>query len=98
MRKVNILYKKPNEFPVEMIIDDELENYQELVEGYIEVFPISDNFVIVCNEEGKLRGMKENVIVNGELIVGPVIFVGANEEGDFVDCPISLEDLIRSSI
>lgn len=37
-----------------------LEELQQLVGGYIEVMPLSDGVVLVCNEEGKIDGSKEN--------------------------------------
>ena len=36
-------------------VEDKLEVYQELVDGYIEVYPLTENLIIVINEEGKLR-------------------------------------------
>ena len=44
------------------IIDvaNEYESLQELVNGYIEIVMLTENIVLVCNEEGKLLGLKPN--------------------------------------
>lgn len=96
MSKINIVYKLPGMMPVNMTIEDELEYYQTLVNGYIEVFDLYTfpDTVIICNEEGKLKGMKYNCTIENEHLVGPIIFVGFNDEGDFVDCPRSIEEIL----
>ena len=45
---------------------------------------------IICNEEGKLRGMPFNGRLLGEDFVGPLIFVGIDGE-DFDDFPGGME-------
>lgn len=58
-----------------------------MVKGYIEVVPSGiDNIVIICNEEGKLNGMKKNftllvddgdeLVPSDDCISGPALFVG----------------------
>lgn len=42
-------------------IGNELEDYHEVVGGWIEtVYPFDDNVVLVCNEEGKTLGLPYN--------------------------------------
>lgn len=41
---------------------DSLEFYQEIVEGPIEIVRCFDNNVMVINDEGKIRGLKRNVL------------------------------------
>lgn len=41
-------------------IPNTLEKMQELVGGYIEAVRFADGAVLICNEEGKLNGMKPN--------------------------------------
>lgn len=90
---IRILYKKPYENFCEMYINDELEEYQSLVEGYIETVSLTQNLVIVCNEEGRLKGMDPNCEINGIDFVGPIFLIGANDEGDFIDCPFGIDDI-----
>lgn len=74
-------------------ISNTLENLQRTVGGYIEVFPIGGHDVIICDEEGKLKGKPLNVIIRGEMIVGDIIITAYNAEGDFVS--IYPEDVRR---
>ena len=45
-------------------IANTLEDMQETVGGYIEIYePFDDDAVIVCNEEGKINGMPMNRLI-----------------------------------
>lgn len=71
-----------------MEIDNTLKMFQELVEGYIETTSFDGlrqkGIIIVCNEEGLLKGLDPNENVYPFFIVGNVIFTSYNNEGDFV--------------
>ena len=66
-------------------VENELEVFQQIVGGYIEVFPVPYNMLLVLNEEGKLQGLPKNFDVVSmdsetgeccrEIIVGNVAFV-----------------------
>lgn len=77
-------------------IENSLESMQKMVGGNIEVYPLTDELVIVCNEEGKLYGLPCTAIVisdfskNNELIVGD-FFVCRRKESDL--CGLWKEDL-----
>lgn len=52
---------KENEQGIEegiMEVENTLKALQEFVGGYIEVYPISGDLLVVLNEEGKFNGMK----------------------------------------
>lgn len=65
-------------------IKNRLKDFQNIVEGYIETWPLTEDILIILNEEGKLEGLKPNILVsNGtgfELIVGDVAIVGDDGE------------------
>lgn len=68
-------------------INNDLKSFQDIVKGYIEVYPLRDDILIVCNEEGKLQNLDLNFSIpcrNGytEHIVGNVVIV-SNEGEDF---------------
>ena len=70
-------------------IENELKALQNIVSGYIEVYEISDTAAIICNEEGKLKGLPFNCVVettySNEVFVGDIFIVGIdNETGEFV--------------
>ena len=78
MEKIKCLLVKPYELPEEIEISDTLEAKQELVNGYIEqvYMPNDDSVVLICNEEGKINGMKPNRDIGHDIIFGPFLIVG----------------------
>ena len=84
--KIKCLLVKPYELPEVVEIDNTLEAKQELVGGYIECayLPNDDSVVLICNEEGKINGMKLNRDIGHDIIAGPFLIVGDDyETGDF---------------
>ena len=84
--KLRCLLVEPNKLPKEIEIDNTLEAKQELVGGYIECvyLPNDNNVVLICNEEGKINGMKLNRDIGHDIIAGPFLIVGDDyENGDF---------------
>lgn len=84
--KLKSLLIKPNELPEIVEIDNTLEAKQNLVGGYIECvyLPNDNNVVLICNEEGKINGMKLNRDIGHDIIAGPFLIVGDDyENGDF---------------
>lgn len=84
--KLKGLLVKPYEIPEEIEIENTLEAKQHLVGGYIEcVYPTNDDSVVfICNEEGKINGMKLNRDIGYDIIAGPFIILGDDyENGDF---------------
>ena len=68
-------------------IKNDLESFQDIVEGYIEVYPLRDDILIICNEEGKLQNLELNLSIHCrnnyvEHIVGNVVVV-SNQGEDF---------------
>ena len=84
------LYKAPGK-PIETLtVENSLEALQQLVGGYIETFTVSTDCVLLCDEEGKIKGKPANFSFAGQLFVGPVFICGA-WNGDFTDLRISAE-------
>ena len=77
---MKIVVKNVNENPVVKEIKGTLENLKEIVGGYIECFPVFENVLCVCNEEGKLLGLPANFRCNNDIIVGNVFFCAGGEE------------------
>ncbi len=68
-------------------ISPTLPNLQRIVGGYIETVTFGD-YVVICNEEGRLLNMPYNCTINGFSFVGDIAIVGIDGD-DFGDCPIS---------
>ena len=77
--------------------DFELKELQQIVGGYIEILPMKDGRIMVCNEESKLEGLPRNEQATA-LIDFPspdeiramlaarndIIYVGDPDEQDYV--------------
>ena len=83
MEKIRVVVKKARK-PAEIKwIENELETYNEIVGGWIETFGLTDEILIVLNEEGKIKGLEPNVAIpcHGgmtEYIVGDIVFVSVD--------------------
>lgn len=85
------IYKAPGLPAQEVEVKNELHEIQKILKGYIEAVWLSETEVLLVNEEGKLRAMRPNFWIGGELIVGPALFVGSVED-DFTDYPLDLKE------
>lgn len=84
--KIRCLLVEPYELPKEIEIENILEVKQDIVGGYIECvyIPNDSDVVIICNEEGKINGMKLNRYIGHDIIAGPFLIVGDDyENGSF---------------
>ena len=81
-KRIKCLLVKPYELPEEIEIDNTLEAKQKLVGGWIEqaFLPKDDSIVVICNEEGKINGMKPNRDIGHDIIFGPFLIVGNDYE------------------
>lgn len=101
MRKIKAILKRPDEEIGHMTwISDSLENLQKTVGGYIETLTIRHwdvkaehrkTFVVLCDEEGRLKGKPYNCTVEGISFVGDIAVVGMNRD-EFDDCPLSFAE------
>lgn len=91
---MKIFVKRPGKAPEEMEIKNTLRNWQELVGGYIETVTITDDFVLICNEEGLINDSKFNCWFMGMQFFGTIAFCGV-EEDNFADVPIDYETFKR---
>lgn len=80
---MKVMIKRVGENPEVVEMVDDLKSYQEIVGGYIEVFPLWDGILCICNEEGKLKGLPPNFACYNDVICGDVIFVSEGGE-DFL--------------
>lgn len=90
---MNILLIEPGKPPRPTEIPQTLSAMQHLVGGYIQVlYPFDDPVALVCNEEGKLKGLPLNRALRDEagtiydIISGPFFLCGAPlDSEDFAD-------------
>ena len=86
-----------------MEVENTLKALQEFVGGYIEVYPIGDDLLVVLNEEGKFNGMKpvaayvedEDKVI--DIFYGNVLVCRSKHE-EFTDIKDSDIEVIKSKI
>lgn len=74
--------------------ENELEALQNIVGGYIEVIPLTSDLVLICNEEGKLKGLKPNRWITGDVIHGDFFICGTSGD-EFCDVPSKYNSVLR---
>ena len=97
--KIKCLLIKPYELPKLIEIENTLKAKQKIVGGYSEVVYLqNDNDVLlICNEEGKINGLKLNRDIGYDIIAGPFLVVGNDyENGDFKS--LTEEQIIKYKI
>ena len=75
-KTIRVLTKMPGSIWRVRHLDNTLEALQEFVGGYIETVRLFSDVVVICNEEGRLMGLPENVNLLGVQFCGPVIVAG----------------------
>lgn len=81
------IIKYPGEDPRQWNVPNTLEGLQAIVGGYIEVVRLFEDMAVICDEEGRLKGLPYNCEVCGVDFVGTILFVGTNED-EFKDIPV----------
>ena len=96
---MNGLMVEPGKTPYETQIGDGLQGMQEAVGGYIEaVYLYEEPVALICNEEGKLKGLPFNRALRDEngnvcdVVAGKFFLVGIGDEDDFTDLPHELAE------
>ena len=79
------------------VVENTLRAMQELVDGPIECVTVTEDLAIVCNEEGRLRGLSPSATILGTQFVGPVAFVGVRGE-DFMSITRAGERIVRQIV
>lgn len=90
--KIKVFIKEPGKKLRSTAISNTLENLQKTVGGYIETVTLFSDLVIICNEEGKLRGLPYNCIILNKAFVGTLIFAGIDGD-EFGDVPARYQDM-----
>lgn len=94
---LRVLVKRPG-LPLRAeVVENTLRSMQNLVDGPIECVTIATDLAIVCNEEGRLRGLSPSATILGTQFVGPVAFVGVRGE-DFMSITRAGERLVRQIV
>ena len=84
---MTVLAVQPGKAPEKKELDGTLKSMQDFVDGTIQaIYPYEDSVAIICNDEGKLNGMKYNRALRNEagevidILCGPFFVCGLGEE------------------
>lgn len=77
-RNIRVLVVEPNMLPYEKVIPNRLKDKQEIVGGNIEYTRVDNDgsALLICNEEGKIRGLPYNRDIGHDVIAGTFLIVG----------------------
>lgn len=79
--KIKIVVQNPGEISTIAEVDNTLEAMHKLVGGYLETLTLNNGLVLVMDEEGRLKGLPENVrCVQAGTIVGRIFITRAEGE------------------
>lgn len=82
--ELTVVMVEPHKAPYVAKIDDELSALQKAVDGYIETVYNGDGTIIICNEEGKLKGLEGNRrIRDGASVIAGTFFVVGDDGENF---------------
>lgn len=92
--RIKAIYKAPGKAPVFIEIENKLEALQRAIGGYLEPVTITTDCCILCDEEGRLKGLPYNCKILNTEFVGPLLIVGVDGE-EFCDVTVDPDFLIR---
>lgn len=92
---IRVLKVAPGEKPEIVTLENELSALQRAVSigtdyvGLIEIIQVSKDVCILCNEEGKLNGLKPNRRIGNDILCGVFYLTGQTKDGDLASLPES---------
>ena len=79
------IIKEVGKEPKVIDIENTLEALQKAIGGYLEAVNVGNGVIMLCDEEGKLKGSKYNFDLGSDKIVGNVLFTQSDGKEDFAD-------------
>ncbi len=96
--QILVIIKEPGKEPVvDPLFENSLEAFQRAVGGYIETCTLATDLVIICNEEGRLRGLPHNCTAFGVDFVGTILVAGVKGD-EFASLKASMVPSLMRSV
>lgn len=96
MNKLNVVIVPVGKEPYAAEIEDKLDSYQSIVHGFIEPVYFEEGLILICNDEGKINGLKGNRRVGDDIIAGDFFIVADGNDGEFHSLtPEQIETIIK---
>lgn len=77
---MRVVIVEPNKVPYIKEVKNILEDFQSIVGGYIETISLPNGLIVVCNEEGKVKGLPANRKIGNDIIVGTFIITTSYQD------------------
>ncbi|MCK5129133.1 MAG: DUF3846 domain-containing protein [Clostridiales bacterium] len=82
-KTIDVVIVQPFCQPAKQNIKNDLTTLQQQVGGYIQMInPFDDNACLICDEEGKIKGLPLNRQVGNDIIAGTFIIAGIGDDGE----------------
>lgn len=87
VEEINGLLVLPGEDPVPVRFENSVKAIQSLIGGYFQAIPyrLGEDIWLLCDVDGKYKNLDPNFMFQGDIFVGPVLFLGTNALGDDFD-------------
>ena len=98
-KEITVLMVEPGKHPIAIKLNNDLDSLQKAVsigadyQGLIEFVDLGNGDCIMCNEEGKLIGLKGNRRLGNDILVGVFYIMSENENGELIS--LSAEKIKR---
>lgn len=97
--KLRIIYKEPFKKLTQREIEDSTGYFKNIIKDMIwgdyNHLWLPHNIKLLHNADGKLLNLQPNIPVNHDLVLGNVIFIGSDSEGNFISLSEIQEAYIR---
>lgn len=90
-RLLKAIVKEPGKEPEEFIVADDYKGLKSIVGGHLESVTVEEGLVVLCDDEGRLKGKPYNCWFDGINFRGTIVVLGSKGE-EFDNCPISLDE------
>jgi hypothetical protein len=90
-RLLKAIVKEPGKEPEEFIVADDYKELKSIVGGHLESVTVEEGLVVLCDDEGRLKGKPYNCWFDGINFRGTIVVLGSKGE-NFDNCPISLDE------
>lgn len=93
---IKAIYGVPGKTPILIEVENTLEALQRVVGGYIEAVTVEEGVCVLCDEDGRYKGLQPTMVCKGIDFVGPVLFVGTKGD-EFCDIPNDYVEFLQFS-
>ena len=94
--RIKAIYGAPGKSPIIIEVENDLQALQRAVGGFIEAVTIEDGICVLCDEDGRYKGLQPTMVYKGIDFVGPVLFVGTDGD-EFCSIPNDYVEFLQFS-